>query len=124
MSSPFLGIHHTNVQTSNLEQSVQFYTEVLGFSVLNRRELGPLKLVDLTLGGAVLELKEAEQLSTSQDGIIDHLAIQVDDMASAVELVKNQGVELISAEPRAIGPNKYCFFFRGPSGEKIELITG
>lgn len=86
-------------------------------------EIGPIKLTNLSLGGALVELKEVDEQGSSQDGLIDHLALRVADIFSAVELIKNQGVELITPEPKSIGPNEYCFFFRGPSGEKIELIN-
>ncbi len=32
MSNLFLGVHHVNIRTKNLEQSVEFYTKVLGSS--------------------------------------------------------------------------------------------
>lgn len=123
-STLFLGVDHVNVQAPDLEKAVQFYTEVLGCALVKRMELGPVKLVFLNLGGTVIELKEAVDHTPPQDGLVDHIALRVADIFAAVELLKSQSVEFISPEPMLIGPNRYIFFFRGPSGEKIELIQG
>ena len=119
----FLGLDHINVQTRDLENSVKFYSEVLGFTLVNRVELGSIKLVFLTLGGATVELREADERVSCQDGVVDHFTLRVSDIFAAVEVLKNQGLELITPEPVAIESiYRYIFFFRGPSGEKIELV--
>jgi len=119
----FLGLDHINVQTRDLEHSVQFYSEVLGFTLINRVELGSLKLVFLTLGGATLELRETSEGVSCQDGVIDHFTLRVSDIFAAVEVLKSQNLELITPEPVAVeAAFRYIFFFRGPSGEKIELV--
>lgn len=121
-STLFLGVDHVNVQATDMEKAVKFYTEVLGCTLVNRIELGPIKLVILSLGGAVIELMEANSQTSLRDGQVDHLALRVADIFTAVELLKGQGTDFITPEPVVIGPNHYFFFFRGPSGEKIELI--
>ena len=119
----FLGLDHINVQTRDLEKSVKFYSEVLGFTLVNRVEAGSIKLVFLTLGGVTVELSEASAAVSCQDGVVDHFTLRVSDIFAAVEVVKNQGLELITPEPVAFEPTfRYIFFFRGPSGEKIELV--
>jgi lactoylglutathione lyase/glyoxylase I family protein len=119
----FLGLDHINVQTRDLENSVKFYSEVLGFTLVNRVELGSIKLVFLTLGGTTVELREASERVSCQDGVVDHFTLRVSDIFAAVEVLKSQGLELITPEPVAIESiYRYIFFFRGPSGEKIELV--
>jgi lactoylglutathione lyase/glyoxylase I family protein len=55
--------------------------------------------------------------------VVDHFTLRVSDIFAAVEVLKNQGLELITPEPVAIESiYRYIFFFRGPSGEKIELV--
>jgi lactoylglutathione lyase/glyoxylase I family protein len=123
MGNLFLGLDHINVQTRDLENSVKFYSEALGFTLVKRVELGPIKLVFLTLGGATVELSEASERATRQDGAVDHFTLRVSDIFAAVEVLKNWGMELITPEPKAIESiYRYIFFFRGPSGEKIELV--
>ena len=119
----FLDLDHINVQTRDLEQSVQFYSEVLGFTLVNRVQAGSIKLVFLTLGGVTVELSEAGAGVSYQDGVIEHFTIRVSDIFTAVAVVKNQGLELVTPEPVPFEPTyRYIFFFRGPSGEKIELV--
>ena len=54
--------HHVEIVTDQLDRTVQFYTEVLGFTVkardrIERSGLGvPIDLVYLDLGGTVVEL--------------------------------------------------------------------
>jgi catechol 2,3-dioxygenase-like lactoylglutathione lyase family enzyme len=58
----FKRIDHVEVVTDQLDRSVQFYTEVTGFTVkardrIERSGLGvPIDLVYLDLGGTVIEL--------------------------------------------------------------------
>jgi lactoylglutathione lyase len=119
----FLDLDHINIQTRDLEKSVKFYSEVLGFTLVKRLELGSIKLVFLTLGGVTVELKEAGEMVTCQDCAIDHFSLRVSDIFAAVEVLKSQDLELITKEPVAAEPIfRYIFFFRGPSGEKIELV--
>ena len=119
----FLGVHHINILTGDMEKSVRFYTELMGFSVAGRRRVEGVKLISLSLDGFLLELKESEEDAAGRDGVVDHLAIGVADIFAAFEMLKNQGIELISPEPRLIGPGEYILFLRGPAGEKIELIS-
>jgi catechol 2,3-dioxygenase-like lactoylglutathione lyase family enzyme len=119
---PFSGIDHVNIQTGDLEQSLEFYTGVLGFQLIDRLEAGPVKLVVVRLNDDVVELQENQQ-GPGQDGVVNHLALRVTDIFAAVELLKNKGLEFITAEPVATkSAFEYIFFFRGPSGEKIELV--
>jgi glyoxylase I family protein len=58
----FKRIDHVEIVTDQLDRTVQFYTEVLGFRVkardrITRSGLGvPIDLVYLDLGGTVVEL--------------------------------------------------------------------
>ena len=73
-------------------------------------------------GDLVLELVEVNDGSLYGDGVVNHIALRVTDIFGMVEYLKHKQVEFISAEPMSIGPNRYNFFFRGPSGERIELM--
>jgi catechol 2,3-dioxygenase-like lactoylglutathione lyase family enzyme len=77
--------------TPPLERTVQFYTEVLGFTVkvrdrIERSGLGvPIDLVYLDLGGTVVELISYEGVTVAPAPQTEHLgyrmmALEVDDM--------------------------------------------
>jgi lactoylglutathione lyase len=123
MGNLFMGLDHINIQTRDLEKSVQFYSEALGFTLVKRLDLGSMKLVFLTLDTVTVELSEANEGVPCRDGVIDHFSLRVPDIFAAVEVLKNYGLELITPEPVALESLfHYIFFFRGPSGEKIELV--
>jgi Lactoylglutathione lyase and related lyases len=120
--SLFLGVDHTNVRTADLEKSVKFYTEVLGFREVSRHKAGPLTLVMLSLNETTIELASGSELPSCQDGLVNHLALKVSDINAAFGLLKNYGVEFMTPEPAEMKGEFYYFLFRGPSREKIEVV--
>src|SRR5438477_13220185 len=74
----FKRIDHVEIVTDQLHRTVQFYTEVLGFTVkaLDRIEssgLGvPINLVYLDLGGTVVELIAYEGTQVDPDPQTEH----------------------------------------------------
>ena len=120
----FLGADHIGVKTADMEKAIRFYTEVLGFSLLQRIKPGDVELVFVKLGDTVVELVEAKAGEKYADGLVNHLALKVSDIFAAVELLRQHGTEMLTPEPMSLGEGRYNFFFRGPSGEKIELFQG
>ena len=121
--SLFMGVEHIGIKALDMEKALQFYIEALGFEFLYRIKPGDVELAFLELGGTVVELVEVVDGRRFEDGVVNHLALRVSDIFKAiVHLIEHQ-VELISSEPMLLGEG-YNFFFRGPSGEKIELYQG
>ncbi len=120
----FLEFEHVGIKAYDMKESIRFYTEILGFNLVKRIKPGDVELVFLKLGQNVVELVEVNDESRYDDGVVNHLALKVSDIFAAVELLKAKGVELITSEPMAIAEGCYVFFFRGPSGEKLELSQG
>src|SRR5207237_1090168 len=86
-----LGIQRIEIVTDQLDRTVQFYTEVLGFTVkaldrIDSSGLGvPINLVYLDLGGTVVELIAYEGAAVDPAPHAEHLgyrmiALEVDDM--------------------------------------------
>ena len=117
----FMGVEHIGIKALDLEKAIQFYIKALGFKFLYRIKPGEVELVFLELGGTVVELVEVVDGRRYEDGVVHHLAIRVSDIFKAIEHLKVQQVEMTSSEPMALGEGRYNFFFRGPSGEKLEL---
>lgn len=120
----FVDVDHIGIKAYELEQAVKFYTDVLGFTFMYRMKPGDAELVFLQLGSTVVELVEVNDGSRYEDGVVNHVALRVSDIYAAVGLLRKQGVEFITPEPMALGDGRYNFFFRGPSGEKLELFQG
>jgi glyoxylase I family protein len=87
----FKRIDHVEIVTDQLDRTVQFYTEVLGFTVkardrIERSSLGvPINLAYLDLGGTTVELISYEGVTVDSAPQTEHLgyrmmALEVDDM--------------------------------------------
>ncbi len=123
-NSLFKGLEHIGIKTLDMEKAMTFYIEVLGFEFIRRAKPSDAELIFLKLGETVIELVEVNDGQHYSDGVVNHIAFRVEDIFQAVEWLKSHKVELINAEPRSMGNGQYNFFFRGPSGEKLELFQG
>ena len=120
----FTGVEHIGIKALDLKKAIQFYIEVLGFKFLHRIKPGEVELVFLELGGTVVELVEVIDGQRFDDGVVNHLALRVSDILKAIKHLQTHQVEMATFEPMALGEGRYNFFFRGPSGEKLELYQG
>jgi catechol 2,3-dioxygenase-like lactoylglutathione lyase family enzyme len=102
----FKRIDHVEIVTDQLDRTVQFYTEVLGFAVksrdrIERSGLGvPIDLVYLDLGGTVVELISYDGALVDPAPQTEHLgyrmiALEVDDMQRTTEYLKTKGVDIV-----------------------------
>ena len=120
---------HTMLRVGNLEQSLKFYTEVLGMTLLRKRdyEEGRFTLAFVGYGDeenhTVLELTHNWDTDSYELGnAYGHIAIAVDDAYQACEEIKARGGKVV----RKAGPMKggvtVIAFVEDPDGYKIELI--
>jgi catechol 2,3-dioxygenase-like lactoylglutathione lyase family enzyme len=102
----FKRIDHVEIVTDQLDRTVQFYTEVLGFTVkardrIERSGLGvPIDLVYLDLGGTVVELISYEGGTVDPAPQTEHLgyrmmALEVDDMQKTADYLRTKGVDIV-----------------------------
>ncbi len=120
---------HTMLRVGNLDKSLQFYTEVLGMTLLRKRdyEEGRFTLAFVGYGDeenhTVLELTHNWDTSSYELGnAYGHIAIGVADAYQACEEIKSRGGNVV----REAGPMKggvtVIAFVEDPDGYKIELI--
>jgi glyoxylase I family protein len=102
----FKRIDHVEIVTDRLEESVRFYTEVLGFTVRERDRVGPpggdyaLNLVYLDLGGTTVELIKFDGVPVAPEPAKEHLgyrlmALEVEDMRDALAYLKTKGIDAV-----------------------------
>ncbi len=102
----FRRIDHVEIVTDRLERTVEFYTEVLGFTVrardrIERSGLGtPIDLVYLELGGTTVELISYAGVTVEPAPQNEHLgyrmiALEVDDMQKTTDYLKTKGVDIV-----------------------------
>src|SRR5690554_3800965 len=121
-----VGLAHIGVFTTNMENSIKFYTDVLGFELDYRTELpnpeGVTQLAFVQAGSCVVELIQPaniEQITNRSHGIADHIALAVQDIEALVARLKEHNVVFESNEVREVPlkqPTKNIFF-SGPNGE-------
>src|ERR1700730_1782784 len=101
----FKRIDHVEIVTDRLEQTVEFYTEVLGFAVrardrIERSGLGtPIDLVYLDLGGTPVDRTSCEGVAVEPAPQNEHLgyrmsALEVADMEKTADYLKTKGVDI------------------------------
>jgi glyoxylase I family protein len=120
-------IHHVAIICSNYETSKHFYTEVLGFPILQeifRKERNSYKL-DLQVGEqAQIELFSFPDPPPRTSGPeacgLRHLAFEVDNIERSVIKLKAKGIEVENIRIDEITGKKFTFF-RDPDDLPLEL---
>jgi lactoylglutathione lyase len=122
-------ILHIMLRTTDLQRSIDFYTGILGMTLLRRKDYpeGEFTLAFLGYGDesehSVIELTynwgvEQYDLGNSYG----HIAIEVDDVYKAAERIKAQGGKILrDAGPMNAGTTIIAFV-EDPDGYPIELI--
>jgi len=120
---------HTMLRVGNLEESLNFYCDILGMELLRKKDYpgGEFTLAFVGYGDesdhTVLEL--TYNWGTDQYNLGDgygHIALGVDDIYGTCEAIKAQGGNVV----REPGPMKHgstvIAFVQDPDGYKVELI--
>lgn len=120
-------IHHVAIICSNYERSKKFYTQILGFQIINevfRAQRNSYKL-DLRVGdNNQIELfsfpSPPHRVTQPEACGLRHLAFEVDDIEEAVCELKSQGVEVESIRIDEITGKKFTFF-QDPDNLPLEI---
>ena len=122
-------ILHSMIRVNDLEESIKFYSEVLGMKLLREKEYpeGKFSLAFLGYGketeNTVIELTYNWGTNDYEHGnAFGHIAIEVDDIYKVCEEIKNKGVKVIRDPGPMMGSRLLLAFIEDPNGYKIELI--
>ncbi|MEN1937717.1 VOC family protein [Paenibacillus sp. 102] len=121
------GVHHIAIICSDYKTSKNFYTEILGFNVLNevyRKERDSYKL-DLCVGGEYqIELfsfpNPPNRQSFPEAAGLRHLAFAVTDIQEAVRYLNQCGVDTEPIRVDEITGRRFVFF-QDPDCLPLEL---
>lgn len=120
---------HTMLRVNNLEESISFYTELLGMNLVSKTDYpdGQFTLAFLSYGKTkndpCIELTyNYGKHSYNLGDAYGHIALEADDIYETCKKLKEKNVK-ITREP---GPMKHgttvIAFLEDPNGYKIELI--
>jgi catechol 2,3-dioxygenase-like lactoylglutathione lyase family enzyme len=127
------GMHHVSLPVHDMDRSLAFYRDVLGFSPKTSFLLDGLRFAMLETGNDVyIELVEMKQpmQPVGETEVFWHLALRTDHLEKLLEAAINAGFEvtvpmrpldLVNEVTQKRWPVRVAFF-RGPDGELIELL--
>jgi catechol 2,3-dioxygenase-like lactoylglutathione lyase family enzyme len=137
------------ITVKDMDRSVTFYTQVLGFKKISDMELSGesqeklqdlfglrMRIVRLQLGEEFVELtdyltsggRSIPEDTKSNDLVFQHIAIVVSDMEKAYRQIRKYQVEHVSTAPQTLPPSIpaaagiKAFYFHDPDQHNLELI--
>ena len=120
---------HTMLRVGDLQRSIDFYTRVLGMTLLRTTDR-PDQKYSLAFVGYGSNPEQAEIELTYNYGVdryelgtaYGHIALQVEDAAAACERIRAAGGTITREAGPVKGGNTVIAFVQDPDGYKIELI--
>jgi methylmalonyl-CoA/ethylmalonyl-CoA epimerase len=104
-----LKVDHIGIAVSNLEETLKFYTEVLGLECQGTEvvEEQKVKVAFLPVGDTEVELLEstdpegpiARFIEKNGEGV-QHIAFRVDNIEEAIAHMQEKGMKMIDEKPR------------------------
>ena len=127
---PISGLFHIGIYTKDMDKSVGFYTEILGFNQEWRgivdHPTGKVEAAVMRLGDCIIELVRPVDLSRVSNiaGPIQHLCLKVFELERVMGELSARGIafsqEGVEVIPTFMKGIRHAFLY-GPSGERIEL---
>lgn len=105
------------IKVANMEEAIDFYTNVLDFSVA--KKYGE-NIISLEHKGLPLILEKAENLnSTTNSSVL--LAINSSNIREDFKRLQEKGVKILFDEPKPCPPG-YFFVIEDSSGNQLEIV--
>lgn len=121
------GISHVCISVNDMDETLQFYIDVLGCKLIDRFQLDwvNVELAHVEINGQQIEFthkSDTQRLRTDR-WEVGHIAFTVSDIYKVAEnLSKVPNVKFIDEKPNEVNETLTTFFIEGPSGEVIEFM--
>ncbi|WP_407923179.1 VOC family protein [Bifidobacterium aemilianum] len=117
-------LQHSGMPAKDLDETIRFYTEVMGFELAGLFHNGDNRCAFLRYGHLTVETWEGDP-ANMRDGAINHWAFDTPDIDAAFENAKRLGLDFKDTEIQAIPTfwDKGIRYFNiyGPNHETIEF---
>ena len=136
LQKDIFGLHHIGIYVVEIQESIDFYTDILGFHLGFYFEVeannGFLKIAMMrkdNFNVELLQLPDTAEVKAQAENTWNHFAMYVADIDKAVaRLRKDPRIVFEMDEPGIVedfgGEYSHYIFFRGINGERIELVQG
>lgn len=121
------GIHHLCINTQDIDTSIAFYRDMIGFKLLGKESCAFGEYAMMRLGDSRLELiqpKHPDENSFGNRGSLTHFGLGVKNIDEVVADLRAKGVKFLSDEiddcDEPMGGLR-AISLRGPSDEAINL---
>lgn len=111
-------IKYTTIIVKDMDESIRFYREVMGFEIDSQYDLGPAGKITL-LKGEGETMVEIIKNSVDEPGLFS-IGMDVEDIKATLNDLKSKGAK-ITMEPTTITVGTLAFL-EDPNGVKIALI--
>ena len=113
-----IGIHHVHVKTRDTKQTLQFYVDNLGATLIADRGA---RGYQVNLHGLQLNITPIIDSQTREQHYgIEHIAVDTDDYAGTLAKFRANGVRVLEELPPTNG--RRVGFVEAPDGAQIEVI--
>jgi len=123
-------ISHIGIAVKSLDETVPFYTEILGLSQVPLDHADGARIAGFAAGDALVELLEAQSPQSPIAKFLDrrgpgihHICFAVDDLDAALARCRSAGIRLVDETPRTGAEGKRIAFLHpsATNGVLIEL---
>lgn len=112
----------STLKVKNLEESISFYTDIVGLKVASRFNAGPrVEIAFLGSGETQIELICDGENKDTDIGTDISWGFEIESLEESLALVKERGIN-VDSDPFQPNPHVKFFFIRDPDGMKIQLI--
>jgi catechol 2,3-dioxygenase-like lactoylglutathione lyase family enzyme len=117
---------HVHFYCTDIEASENWFINVLGAELVERRGSAEYPTVVVSVGGGKILLRKKlagetlEQAGSPRFGL-DHFGLLANDVQIAVEEYRARGA-VVSSEPRELRPGVFVAFISGPDNVRVELL--
>ena len=125
--SAIKAVHHVCIETWDIEESISYYCETLGFTLAGREHCSFGEYAMVCSGAARIELIQREPTKKNEkrpEGPIAHIGLEVDDVEGLFNDLKKKGVifktEEVERNTEPLGGIIACSTV-GPCGEVINF---